>query len=386
MTTYILILIIVILFLVYDFFPVLRPIIERNFKNKKSNSKETSMDDIINASFEMISTNRVSQFWTKKGNPSFTRMLLKIIRDRGVQRFDEFKIFNYPKGFLILGLVTYFKKVGDNTRLNILKGKFDELYLDNNGQPLFIINRVDQSPFATASLMFYNIYKEEKYRNFADLMYKYIVSMEDEDTGIIKYRKSSNTYFNDTLGMIIPFLVKYYEITQDVRVLNICKNQIDFYNNYGLDEYSHLPVHGINMSYNNLKVGSANWGRGVGWYFYGLSSLNKITNSYSKEIQALENTLNTLKTHDGLWTQFPGSSNKYDASTTTMILASLTLFDMTKYNKADIFKSLSKYIDNKGYVLETSGDTLGLNVYSRDFGTSELSQGFLLLTLANLKD
>src|SRR5690606_13464981 len=270
MTTYILILIIVILFLVYDFFPALRPIIERNFKNKKSNSKEISMDDIINASFEMISTNRVSQFWTKKDNPSFTRMLLKIIRDRGVQRFDEFKIFNYPKGFLILGLVTYFKKVGDNARLNVLKGKFDELYLDNNGQPLFIINRVDQSPFATASLMFYSIYKEEKYRNFADLMFKYIVSMEDKDTGLVKYRKNSNIYFNDTLGMIIPFLVKYYEITQDVRVLNICKKQIDFYNNYGLDEYSHLPVHGINMSYNNLKVGSANWGRGIGWYFYGL--------------------------------------------------------------------------------------------------------------------
>src|SRR5690606_6909855 len=208
------------------------------------------------------------------------------------------------------GLVTYFKKVGDNARLNVLKGKFDELYLDNNGQPLFIINRVDQSPFATASLMFYSIYKEEKYRNFADLMFKYIVSMEDEDTGLVKYRKNSNIYYNDTLGMIIPFLVKYYELTDEIKALDICKKQINFFNVYGLDEYSHLPVHGINMNYNNLKVGSANWGRGIGWYFYGISSLNKVTNSFTKEILALENTLNTLKSHDGLWTQFPGSSNK----------------------------------------------------------------------------
>jgi hypothetical protein len=42
---------------------------------------------------------------------------------------------------------------------------------------------------------------------------------------------------------------------------------------------------------------------------------------------------------------------------------------------------LNDFISADGYVQQTSGDTYGINNYSKAFGMSDLSQGFLLLIL-----
>lgn len=383
--TYLLIIVIVLLFIVYDFIPTILPRIKRRSKQKNIYYKEIIIDKIIDASFKMTSENYISQFWTKEKSFTISKALIDFLLNRKKNTSKHFKIYNYPKAFLIYGLAVYLKE-NESERLIDLKKKFDNLYIDENGMPSFKIDKVDQSPFATTALILYEIYKEDKYKVFADNMFKYIMSLEDKETGIIKYREKLNIYFNDTLGMIIPFLIKYYELTKDPKILDICIKQIEFYNKYGIDFNTNIPVHGIHMDYNNLKVGSANWGRGIGWYFYGLVSLNKVTNTYSEEILKLEKTLNELKNNEDLWTQFPGTTTKFDASTTTMILASLAMYNKKQFDANVILQMISKYIDKDGYILETSGDTIGLNFYSRDFGTSELSQGFLLLTLAYLEN
>jgi hypothetical protein len=54
--------------------------------------------------------------------------------------------------------------------------------------------------------------------------------------------------------------------------------------------------------------------------------------------------------------------------------------------KHEILSKLENYINRDGEILQTSGDTYGVNRYSATFGKSELSQGMLLLLLANAKD
>lgn len=375
------------MFLIYDFVPTFQPILNRRLKREISTiqTDQDSIERILNVSLEMISIGEEASFWNKQKGFNLTEITILSLHKLRHSIKQEFTVYNYPKGFLVFGIAMYLKNTEDSKRLLILKSKFDELFINSSGLPKFDINKVDQSPFAAASLVLYESFKEAKYLKFADFMYTYIASLEDNKTGLIRYREGSKVYFNDTLGMIIPFLVYYYRLTNNSHALDICVKQIDYFNAHGLDANSKLPCHGINTIKNNLKVGSANWGRGIGWYFYGLSCLNSVNNKYLAEIEKLKYILLGLEIKNGLWSQFPGSSERFDASTTTMILSSIALYDSSSYTRVDLIEKLSKYINAHGHILETSGDTIDLNRYSDDFGKSELSQGFLLLTLAYLK-
>lgn len=68
-------------------------------------------------------------------------------------------------------------------------------------------------------------------------------------------------------------------------------------------------------------------------------------------------------------------------STTTLFMYNM-LLNQPFFTKNEAFSLLSPYIDKEGYILETSGDTYGINNYSQSFGKSELSQGILLLILS----
>src|SRR5690606_6752017 len=96
-------------------------------------------------------------------------------------------------------------------------------------------------------------------------------------------------------------------------------------------------------------------------------------------------SLSTLTNSEGLWSQFPGSNDTFDASTTTMILYGMSLGGYKEMNSQEVLEKLLPYLSVDGEILQTSGDTYGTNRYSNSFGLSELSQGMLLLLLSNLK-
>lgn len=68
-----------------------------------------------------------------------------------------------------------------------------------------------------------------------------------------------------------------------------------------------------------------------------------------------------------------------------MFLYGQTLINPDLYTKQEILSMFAKYINEDGEILQTSGDTYAVNRYSATFGKSELSQGILLLLLANAK-
>jgi rhamnogalacturonyl hydrolase YesR len=258
--------------------------------------------------------------------------------------------------------------------------EFDK-FIDLNGKPNFNLDKVDQVPFGLTSLLLYNFNNDEKYLKFADEIFSFIKDQIDNKQ-VVCYRSNIKVYFYDTLGMVVPFLVEYYKIVNSSEALSIARHQLWYYiTNNGINKDNFLPFHGI-LRESSIQIGSSNWGRGIGWYLLGLSSFHKVTGEFELEFAGLLKTLNTLKNSEGLWSQFPGSSNFFDASATTMIMYSMKNVDSNQFKNEEVLKLLKKYIAYDGSLLQTSGDTYSLNNYSKSFGKSELSQGLFLLILS----
>lgn len=383
MISTLLILIIFVGFFYYDFIPTLRPYLQVKFKKQgvKTGTNINIEEKIIDASLDMMSNEIGEEFWNERSY-NITKKIILFINRKSSRSLKEFRTFNYPKGFLLLGIILYLRKTNDNKRLLIFKHKFDEIFEELS---INSVTRIDQSPFGTVALILYDIYKDENYLRFSEKILNFINNLIDHQTSLIKYRQNSNIYFNDTIGMAIPFLVEYSTITGNSSVLELCRKQMDYFNLHGINPITNIPVHGINWKKNHTPVGSANWGRGIGWYFYGLVTLNNRLHLYDNNVALLEESLLKLRSYNTLWSQFPGSSEKFDSSTTTMILASIALSKNAKVNFDDALIDLNNFVDENGYILNASGDTYGLNHYSNSFGKSDLSQGFLLILLSYLK-
>lgn len=336
---------------------------------------------IVYKSLEMAKSNEPVMVWDEDElkQKGFTQTLFNL---RFSDKLEEHKIFNYPRAFLYYGLSEYFIKSKDVKSLKEFKAVFDEL-IDKDGNPKFKFDKVDQVPFGLAALNLYKSFKEDKYLKFSNFIFRKLNEMKDGNE-IVLYRKNSTMQFNDVLGMIIPFLVQYEKVRLDGEALKMAKNQLDFYIRNGIDKGSFLPTHGIHLN-SKIKIGSANWGRGIGWYLLGLSSYSMETGEYQMELRGLLETLNNLKNKENLWTQFPGSSDNFDASPTTMFMYSNNVVNNGTYSKPDIIKLLGKYISTEGQIKLTSGDTYGINNYNTAFGMSELSQGVLLLLFSTTK-
>ncbi|WP_035668044.1 glycoside hydrolase family 88 protein [Flavobacterium sp. 83] len=362
---------------IIDTFPFIYPKLENFQDNNTILGVSNPEEQIASKSLEIAKSNILVMGAEHKG---FTETIFNL--RRGDYHSGDWKTYNYPKAFLYYGLSEYFIEKGNRKSLNEFKIIFDKL-IDNQGNPIFDFDKVDQVPFGSAALNLYKFYKEDKYLNFSNLVYKKLLSMSDKN-GIIMYRKELDFQLDDVLGMVVPFLMEYDKIKHDGKSVSIAKKQLDFYIKYGVDKETFLPTHGIVLK-SKIKIGPTNWGRGIGWYLLALSKYSTITGEYKKELTGLLSSLDSLKTKEGFWTQFPGSSNNFDASPTAMFMYSISLTNKNIYKKADVLKKLGIYISKEGLIKFTSGDTHGINDYSKSFGYSEFSQGMLLLLLSNIQ-
>ncbi|HHX68304.1 MAG TPA: hypothetical protein GX708_09675 [Gallicola sp.] len=367
-----------ILFIIYDVLPYIIPVIVRkNLKSKNIVRDVYTLENLItSASLSLIKNKSSMMSWHTGG---LYMVIFKKIFTKSSTK--EFKNYNYPRGFLLYGLSEYLIKTDNNTELLNLKNIFDKYYITVQGDFNFNFNKVDQATFGLIAINLYKTFKDVKYKVFIDNIYSFIHQKYKKDN-LVLYREKTECEFNDTIGMIVPFLVKYYQLSSDVDALEIASNQMSFFIKYGVDDKTFLPSHGINIKA-KIKTGSSNWGRGIGWYLIGLKELFELNGSFKNEYEGICATLQKVKNDDGLWGQFPGSKNNFDASTTTMFIYSLP---QNEFSHDEVLSKLNKYITKKGYINLTSGDTEGLNYYSKFFGTSELSQGFLHLILSRYEN
>lgn len=348
----------------------------KNVESKVNIADPNLICKIIDASFTMAKNEKVTMVWE---NDLHHQSLLKRMRTRN-QNTIEFQKYNYPRAFLFQGIITYLKKTEDIDRALMFKDIFNQ-YIDEVGNPIFVINRIDQAPFGVVALYLYKMFGEEKYLTFSNRMFEYIRNNVDEKNNILDYRPNLEVVLNDMLGLTIPFLNEYYTTTANTEAIKLAEQQLDYFIQYGVDPYTKIPSHGIDKN-SKVKVGSSNWGRGIGWYFIGLSFCAKHNKKYDDHFQQMKQTVLKLKNKEDLWTQFPGSSSTFDASTTLMFIYAIMLNDKCFIKQEQFFYSIKNYISSDGIILQTSGDTFGLNEYSSAFGKSELSQGLLLLVLS----
>lgn len=373
-----------------DVIPRIYPVVKsRYFKEKTIKKIDSSVERIVfDAALKMAKSSKVTMVWDEpKGVTN------SLLNSKSIASTNEFRKYNYPRAYLYYGLSNFLLRDKKNQKRESFKHLFDESLIDERGNPRFDINRVDQVPFGMAALNLYKMYGKKKYLTFSHELYQYTVNSIDDVEGIVLYRREQPTVLNDVLGMVVPFLVEYAKITGSEEPLEIAKRQLEYYINYGVDKETYLPAHAINRKH-LVKVGSANWGRGIGWYYIALSSFYKETGLFEEEYKGLTQTLLSLKNSDGLWSQFPGSSEPFDASSTTLFLYAMMLnpplHTLTTYTHkpskgySETLQNLTNYISQEGVILHTSGDTYATNRYSSAFGKSELSQGMLLLIFSLL--
>ena len=65
--------------------------------------------------------------------------------------------------------------------------------------------------------------------------------------------------------MYIPFLMEYFNIAKDSLAYQIADYNMQQYYRKGVDKETGIPFHGYDWN-SGIRVGSANWGRGIGWY------------------------------------------------------------------------------------------------------------------------
>lgn len=287
-----------------DTYPFLYPKIKRKYFPEKTLQviKKNTSELIFNQAIKMAESGKAYMIWSEpKG---VTSELLSINSSR---KSNELQTYNFPKAFLLYGISEFIINKQNEDRLGRFKIIFDKL-IDNDGEPSFSLNRIDQIPFGLAALNLYEVLKEDKYLKFSDRLYEYILD-SIEDDGIIPYRKGSSIIYEDVLGMSVPFLLEYYQLKKDESILKIAEEQMNYYINCGVDKETFLPTHAVNRE-ERIKIGPTNWGRGIGWYYIALANFHKYTGEFKEEYDGLRNTLLSLRNSDNLWNQFPGGGGE----------------------------------------------------------------------------
>ncbi len=290
---------------------------------------------------------------------------------------DEDPLFYYHRAFLYLGIAKYLNNFPETeTKTRKIVNRFYAAISVND--TLKSIHYVDQIPFALASIYFYKLTSIACFKEFADNAYLYLL-LKDSESGIL-YRDGGTIQLSDVLGMVVPFLYEYASSFNVPKASEVANKQLTLYYKYGVDKETGIPSHGYNLK-TKVKIGSSNWGRGIGWYTLALCC-SDILPSDSLTYQFLLDS----KSEDNIYNQFIGNISEFDMSASLLIQYSL--LKRKKLSCNDVQKCILNFYmyrtSLKGDVFYTSGDTKAPNQYSRNFGYSELSQGLMLMIFSEL--
>ena len=271
---------------------------------------------------------------------------------------------NFSKSFLYAGLSEWAYKKKDTKVLEYLERQVADF--SDVGKLNYMLEEVDQVPIGLCYINLYKITKNKDYLDCANSIYNWLLTRREKDTNIIYYKKDNPNQYVDGLGMYVPFLVEYSKLTGDTFAHSIAyENMLEFYK-YGVDKETGIPSHGYNLK-TGIKVGSLNWGRGIGWYLLAASYLPDFTEVNMKQ-----------KLHLISNTQFPQTSRNFDSS--VALLFEIYMQSQGLHSKSIDF--IKPYILQSGFVTECSGDTYNFNNYSNNFSSAELTNGFFLMLVA----
>lgn len=263
--------------------------------------------------------------YPKRGLGYYLKRTAKMLTGRKVEPLDK---INWPTGLLAKSLADYYMKNKNSEEariiLDCLKKYYDKWI--SHGCKMYYL---DDAFSGMALIDLHQITGDEKYKNAADTMVRYLFDHETDHAGSLPYRPNQkNDYiFADGIGMICPFLCKYGSTYGDMNAINLAVTQIQNFIEYGMDAKTGLPYHGYHYE-TGVKYGIIGWGRAVGWLMIGMSeslaymendrpSYEMIKQSYRRLVDKVE----AYQLEGGLYSwQLGAKEGPIDTSATAMIL------------------------------------------------------------------
>ena len=311
---------------------------------------------------------------------------IRIMTGRKVEPIDK---VNWPNGLLAKGLADYYMqhKNSEEAReiLDCLKRYYDR-WINKQCKLYFL----DDAVSGMALIDLHQITGDEKYKQAADEIARFLFQHETDRAGSFLYRpKQKNGYiFADMIGMVCPFLCKYGSTYGDVNAINLAVTQIQNFVEFGMDSKTNLPYHGYQCE-NGIKYGIIGWGRAVGWLLMGMSEtlayIEETRPGYEIIKQAYRRIVDKVEAYqreNGLYSwQLEAKEGPVDTSATAMILYAIArsldtkvLIGIHKSRMVRGREALFQMVKD-GKISECLAECQGFSMYPQIYGAYPWSLG-----------
>ena len=263
--------------------------------------------------------------YPKRGPGFFLKRAIKMVAGQKQAPIDK---VNWPNGLLAKALADYYMKNKNSEEERIILEcltKYFDRWISQGCRMYYL----DDAYSGMALIDLHQITGEEKYKDAAECMVKYLFNHETDAAGSLPYRpEQKNGYiFADGIGMICPFLCKYGSTYRDMNAINLAVTQMQNFISMGMDEKTGLPYHGYQYE-SGVKYGIIGWGRAVGWLMMGMSEslayMEETRPSYEVIKQAYRRMVDKVEAYQlegGLYSwQLGAKEGPVDTSATAMIL------------------------------------------------------------------
>ena len=323
---------------------------------------------------------------------------------------------NWPKGSLMCGLMHQAVALKDSPdatdrAVSIYSMAAVQSHIDKwiaAEAPLYTVDDV----LACQSLLtLADVYRDSepelymRYMKVADGVMSFLYGHDADREGVLPYRPAQKTgqIFADSLGMIVPFAVRYGLMKQDDDAVGFAKDQITYAMKHLTDPEIGLPWHVYSLGDDESDVrieGALGWGRALGWIMYGLGASVEafaLCPPTSPEAVVACKTFSALLTQtadvaehfrrpDGLF----GSIVHDDASPADTSASAMIIYGIrTRDNLADrgvkrpdgsgYIEPILPHITSSGRVNGAQGECMGIGVYSEQYGSYPWSVGMTML-------
>lgn len=221
-----------------------------------------------------------------------------------------------------------------------------------------------------------------------------IESLKGSD-GLISYKKHTQSVrFVDTLGFICPFLTEYGNRFHAPQYIDLAVNQLNGFHKNGMMPQFFIPCHTYTTQ-TAIPVGLFGWGRGLGWYAFGLlDTYQALPEAHASkkelEIAIHDFAMATLpfQNENGSWNWliFDGNARR-DSSITAVMAWYLSSIpdhlqnETTKKGAQKAVEYLMKVTRRDGAIDFSQGDTKGIGIHAQTFEILPFTQGFALRIL-----
>lgn len=232
-------------------------------------------------------------------------------------------------------------------------------------------------------------------------IYNFILSYSTSKNGSIVYRRNKPYIFIDALGMICPYLIKYYhDVKKDEKILDIVFNQFfNFFNN-GFDTHSGLPYHGFDLDEKN-KLGIIGWGRAIGWLLFGIAECldyfpkndTRIAMLKTKVQNLVQEVFGHIRKDGGFGWQVQALDGPADTSATAMIgyaVIKMIKIGFLEGNFSELLSKIEEFLANNvtdsGAVINSSAECQGFSMYPQKYENNSWGQAFTMMFFADRRN